>query len=126
MSTECNTWNVWLFARPPSESIPTNETADLFCWAVLVTKLSGKNIKAHALRQTSDNLRLGTLWELGTDNGLNIIELATFHEWRSFSGEFVGTTSMNNEDIRLAGITFLSWTDGSKANNCRALLGFRE
>ena len=131
--------SVWVFARPRSkhsnsESAVATGTSDgeaeLCYWAVLVTELNVDNIKSLALRRNNsmtdeidlgdyihvgNDIDLGPLWELRQVNSTVSVQdpfkLSMMQDhWASFAGEFVGTTTLTNEEIQIAGI-FVIITD---------------
>jgi hypothetical protein len=114
-STCLDSRSVWLFARPQTtvaESATDDENVTLFRWGVLVTELSQDNVKFYLTQKlsTTDDMDLGTLWQLSRDGRENTPNAHSFklssvkENSLPFSAELVGVTSLTDDEIQLEGI----------------------
>ena len=125
-STE-NQRAVWLLARHHSGKPASDEGIQPDSWVLLLGECTLEDIKAIALHRNSleleeidlgddiqdgYDLRLGTLWELilvGCNYNYRRREKVKFSdlqmEWKSFSGQQVGTTEMSDNDMDGLGMT---------------------
>ena len=120
--------NVWIFAKPLSGAsvIPTFITAlisrgkfPLCHWGVLITHLTSVDVERLEFRtgelgQGDDSF--GVLWELNrAPDDKNTVNVQPFtlltlkNQWIKFSAKYIGTTTMNHDEIQREGINSSSF-----------------
>jgi len=113
---------IWIFTRPltigPELFLPLIASSSrgrhaLCHWGVLVTDTSRDLKDLRMIINDIQDLELGTMWELlPTPTGHNQVHRNRFNismvsgEWRDFSVEYAGTTTLTDEQISNEGV----WT----------------
>jgi hypothetical protein len=114
-TTNTESRSVWLLARPKTaapEPERQDENVGLFHWGVLITELGLDDIRISLTDKlsTTDDMDLGTLWQLsrdGQDNAPNAhsFRLSSVKEnGLPLSAELIGVTSLTDNEIQREGI----------------------
>jgi len=122
MASSSTRRSVWIFARPlsastlfPSFTWTSHGRLPLCHWGVLVSPLENHGLRDVMLTgsvQSQEDPVLGTMWELHriertvhTVHRIRPFKLSTLRvQWAMFWPEWIGMTSLNDQEIQTGGI----------------------